>query len=154
MATDPITLATIWHSLQTTCREARHVIKRTAQSYLIGQAQDVSVGIWDARGNTVAVPTGLPVQFLGTRFAAQAILDIFKDDLKPGDVILSNDPYHGGHNCHLPDWGFFRPVFYDGELVFFTLVRAHMQDTGGAYPGGVLPGRPRHPHRGPLHPAD
>src|SRR6185295_20418418 len=56
MVTDPITLATIWHSLQTTCREARHVIKRTAQSYLIGQAQDVSVGIWDARGNTVAVP--------------------------------------------------------------------------------------------------
>ena len=139
MATDPITLATIWHSLQTTCREARHVIKRTAQSYLIGQAQDVSVGIWDARGNTVAVPTGLPVQFLGTRFAAQAILDIFKDDLKPGDVILSNDPYHGGHNCHLPDWGFFRPVFYDGELAFFTLVRAHMQDTGGAYPGGYFP---------------
>lgn len=139
MTTDPITLATIWHSLQTTCREARHVIKRTAQSYLIGQAQDVSVGIWDARGNTVAVPTGLPVQFLGTRFAAQAILELFKDDLKPGDVILSNDPYHGGHNCHLPDWGFFRPVFYDGELAFFTLVRAHMQDTGGAYPGGYFP---------------
>lgn len=139
VAMNPVTVATIWHSLQTTCREARHTIKRTAQSYLIGQAQDVSVGVWDAEGNTVAVPAGLPVQFLGARFAAQAILEQFRGDLRPGDVILSNDPYHGGHNCHLPDWGFFRPVFHDGELVFFTMVRAHMQDTGGAYPGGYFP---------------
>jgi len=138
-AVDPVTVATVWHSLQTSCREARHLIKRTAQSYLIGQAQDVSVGIWDAKGNTVSVPAGLPVQFLGTRFAAQAILELFEDNLKPGDVILSNDPYHGGHNCHLPDWGFFRPVFYEGELVFFMMVRAHMQDTGGAFPGGYFP---------------
>jgi N-methylhydantoinase B len=136
---DPVTVATIWHSLQTSCREARHLIKRTAQSYLIGQAQDVSVGIWDAHGNTVAVPAGLPVQFLGTRFAAQAILELFEGDLNPGDVILSNDPYHGGHNCHLPDWGFFRPVFHEDELVFFMMVRAHMQDTGGAFPGGYFP---------------
>lgn len=136
---DPITVNTIWHSLQTTCKEARHVIRRTAQSYLIGQAQDVSVGIWDADGNTVAVPAGLPVQFLGASFASRSILERFRDDLAPGDVILSNDPYHGGHNCHLPDWGYFRPVFEDGELLFLVMVRAHMQDTGGSYPGGYFP---------------
>ena len=136
---DPITVSTIWHSMQTSCMEMRHTMIRTAQNYLMGQLHDLSVGIWDAAGRTVAVPVGLPVQFLGTGFAVRAILEKFKDDLHPGDVILTNDPYHGGHNCHLPDWGFFRPIFYQGKLLFFTLARAHQEDTGGSFPGGYFP---------------
>ena len=137
--TDPVTVSTVWHYLQTTAREMRHIIDRTAQNYLIGQLHDVSVGIWAGKGETVAVPVGLPVQFLGSGFAVQSIIEKFGDDLAPGDVILTNDPYHGGHNCHLPDWGFFRPIFYEGELLFWTLARAHQQDTGGAFPGGYFP---------------
>jgi N-methylhydantoinase B len=135
----PTTVATVWHSMQTIAREMRHVIDRTAQNYLISQLHDVSVGIWAADGSTVAVPVGLPVQFLGTQFAVKDLVAKFGDEIKPGDVFLTNDPYHGGHNCHLPDWGFFRPIFYDDELLFFTLARAHQQDTGGSYPGGYFP---------------
>jgi len=123
----------------------RHIIDRTAQNYLIGQLHDVSVGIWAARGETVAVPVGLPVQFMGSGFAVRSIIEKFGDDLAPGDVILTNDPYHGGHNCHLPDWGFFRPIFYEGELLFWTLARAHQQDTGGASRGLLPDGFDIHP---------
>ena len=66
---DVTTLNTVWHSLQNTCMEMRHLIDRTAQNYLISQLHDVSVGIWTAAGDTVAVPVGLPVQFLGAQFA-------------------------------------------------------------------------------------
>ena len=58
--------------------------------------------------------------------------------LQPGDVILRNDPYKGYCN-HLPDWGFFRPVFYKDELLFIVLTRGHQMDTGGAFPGGYFP---------------
>jgi len=136
---DPTTVATVWHAMQTTCREMRHIIDRTAQNYLIGQLHDVSVGIWRPNGETVAVPVGLPGQFLGSQFAIRSIVEKFKGNLGPGDVILTNDPYHGGHNIHLPDWGFFRPIFHRGELLFFTLARGHMQDTGGSFPGGYFP---------------
>jgi len=136
---DPITLSTVWHGFQTLCREMRHVIERTAQSYLMAQLKDVSVGVWRADGATVAMPEGLLNQFLGTGLAIDAIREKFGDDLHPGDVILTNDPYHGGHNVHLPDWGFIRPIFHEGELVFFTLVRGHMMDTGGSFPGGYFP---------------
>ena len=135
----PTTVATVWHSLQTIAREMRHVIDRTAQNYLISQLHDVSVGIWGANGETIAVPVGLPVQYLGTQFAVEDLNKAFGGNIKPGDVFLTNDPYHGGHNCHLPDWGFFRPVFYEGELLFWTLARAHQQDTGGSFPGGYFP---------------
>ena len=136
---DPTTLSVVWHSMQTACKEMRHVLDRTAQNFLIAQLHDLSVGIWGADGATIAVPVGVPSQFLGTEFAVKALVDKFADDIHPGDVFLTNDPYHGGHNCHLPDWGFFRPIFYDGELLFFTMVRAHQQDTGGAFPGGYFP---------------
>lgn len=135
---DPITLSTVWHSFQTLVREMRHMVTRTAQSYLMSQLKDVSVGIWLADGSTVAMPQGLLCQFMGTKFAIQAIKEQFGDDLHPGDVILTNDPYKGA-NVHLPDWGFIRPVFHDGELLFFVLVRGHQQDTGGSFPGGYFP---------------
>jgi N-methylhydantoinase B len=138
-AIDPITLSTVWHSFQTTCREMRHLIERTAQSFLMGQLKDVSVGIWRADGATIAMPEGLLNQFLGTGFAINSIKDRFAGDLHPGDVILTNDPYHGGHNVHLPDWGFIRPIFWEDELLFFTLVRGHQMDTGGSFPGGYFP---------------
>ncbi|MEE8435070.1 MAG: hydantoinase B/oxoprolinase family protein [bacterium] len=135
---DQTTLTTIWHAMQTYCREMRHIMVRTCQNFLMGQLKDISTGIWDANGRTVAIPVGLPVQFLGTGFAVKDITKKFGNDIRPGDVILTNDPYHGGHNCHLPDWGFFRPIFYKGELLFFTLARAHQEDTGGSYPGGYF----------------
>jgi N-methylhydantoinase B len=138
-AVDKTTVSTVWHSMQTICYEMRHIIDRTAQNYLIGQLHDVSVGIWTADGRTVAVPVGLPVQFLGTGFAVRDIVRKFDRNLAPGDIILTNDPYHGGHNCHLPDWGFLRPIFYEGEFLFVTLARGHQQDTGGSYPGGYFP---------------
>jgi len=136
---DQLTLSTVWHSFQSLCREMRSMMTRTAQSYLMATLKDMSVGVWLADGSTVAVPEGLPGQFLGTSFAIESIREKFKDNLHPGDVILTNDPYHGGHNTHLPDWGFIRPIFHDGELLFFTMVRGHMQDTGGSFPGGYFP---------------
>ncbi len=137
--TDAITLATVWHGFQSTCREMRHVVSRTAQSHIMSRLGDFSAGIWDYQGQTVAVPIGLPHQFLGSKLTVRYILDdVGRENIAPGDVYLSNDPYHG-HNSHLPDWGFFRPIFYKDELLFFTLARGHQMDTGGGYPGGYFP---------------
>jgi N-methylhydantoinase B len=135
---DPITLSTVWHGFQTTCREMRHLMARTAQSFLMAQLQDISVGIWRADGATIAMPEGIFDQFLGTKFAIAQIRERFGDKLYPGDVVLTNDPYRGSAP-HLPDWGFLRPIFEDGELMFFTLVRGHVMDTGGSFPGGYFP---------------
>ena len=137
-AIDPITLSTVWHGFQSIGREMRHVIDRTAQSYLIAQLHDMAAGIWDVHGNTIAVPEGPTSMFLSQGFTVRYIMEKMGHTLRPGDVILSNDPYKGYCN-HLPDWGFFRPVFYQGELLFIVLTRGHQMDTGGAFPGGYFP---------------
>ncbi|MFQ5875314.1 MAG: hydantoinase B/oxoprolinase family protein, partial [Dehalococcoidia bacterium] len=136
---DPVTLSTVWHSMQSYCREMRYIIERTAQSLLISQLKDISVGIWDGTGTkTIAIPQGLPGQFVGGKFTIQYLLEDYKDRIYPGDIFLNNDPYHGQAN-HLPDWAFIRPIFYKDELLFFTMARAHQYDTGGSYPGGYFP---------------
>jgi N-methylhydantoinase B len=135
---DPITLSTVWHAFQSIGREMRHVIDRTAQNYLIAQLHDMAAGIWDVNGRTIAVPEGPTSMFLSQGFTVKYIMERMGDSLRPGDVILSNDPYKGYCN-HLPDWGFFRPVFYKDELLFVVLTRGHQLDTGGAFPGGYFP---------------
>ena len=136
---DPITLSTVWHGFQSIGREMRHVIDRTAQSYLIAQLHDMAAGIWDVQGRTIAVPEGPTSMFLSQGFTVKYILDQFGvENLHEGDIILANDPYKGYCN-HLPDWGFFRPIFYEGELLFIALTRGHQMDTGGSFPGGYFP---------------
>jgi N-methylhydantoinase B len=55
--------------------------------------------------------------------------------LQPGDVIILNDPYHGG--THLPDITMVSPVFVDGTIRFFVASRAHHADVGGMSPGSL-----------------
>ena len=56
---DATTVATVWHSMQTICREMRHIVKRTAQNYLLGQLQDLGklvAHLFMPRGRGLRIP--------------------------------------------------------------------------------------------------
>jgi N-methylhydantoinase B len=82
-----------------------------------------------------AVSSSLVV-FLGTMEDAvrNTIEEYGPENLKPGDVLVCNDPYRVG--THVNDVCFIRPVFFDGTAVAFVNVRAHQLDMGGITPGG------------------
>lgn len=56
------------------------------------------------------------------------------ENLGPGDTLVCNDPWRG--SIHLPDVNLFRPVFWEGELIFLLSDAAHIVDIGGAVAGG------------------
>jgi N-methylhydantoinase B len=56
-------------------------------------------------------------------------------DWQEGDVVVLNDPYHGG--THLPDVTMVSPVFVGGEARFLVASRAHHADVGGMSPGSL-----------------
>src|SRR5262249_6759654 len=62
----------------------------------------------------------------------------FQGSVKPGDVYLLNDPYHGGN--HLPDLTAFVPVFDGDKVKFWSINRSHQSDIGGATHGAYNPG--------------
>ena len=82
-----------------------------------------------------AVSSSLLV-FLGTMEDAvrNVVEEYGVENLKPGDVLLCNDPYRGGN--HVNDALFIRPVFHEGRPIAFVNARAHQLDMGGVTPGG------------------
>ena len=69
--------------------------------------------------------------------AGKAVAAYFGDEIFPGDVVYRNDPAYEG--SHLPDMTMYKPVFHEGELVFWTANKSHMMDTGGPVAGGYNP---------------
>ncbi len=74
--------------------------------------------------------------FLGTMEDAvrNTVEEYGVENLRPGDVLLCNDPYRVG--THVNDTCFIRPVFYQSKPIAFVNIRAHQLDMGGITPGG------------------
>jgi N-methylhydantoinase B len=56
------------------------------------------------------------------------------DSLRPGDVLVSNDPHLAG-GTHVNDVNVMLPVFAEGRPVLFAQSKAHWRDVGGKDPG-------------------
>jgi N-methylhydantoinase B len=130
---DAITLSTTWHYIQRVCREMRETAERTATNVLVVTLHDLAYGIWDAEGRAVAIPEGFPVRLISSAFPIRKTKKKFEGNIHPGDIFLTNLPSDGA--VHLADWVFIQPIFYKGELVFWTCMGTHVADNGGAHLG-------------------
>ncbi|CAN7651762.1 hydantoinase B/oxoprolinase family protein [Caballeronia sp. LjRoot34] len=132
---DIVTYEIIRSSLFAIAREMKIAMMRTAGSPLMHASGDSSAAIFDAEMQLVAqgndIPTMLGSAVISTRVSVEAI---GRENLRPGDVIVSNDAYVGGGN-HQPDVQFTRPVFVGDEIVAFVMTRGHWTDIGGQSPG-------------------
>jgi N-methylhydantoinase B len=134
MVLDRITTTVLERKLDSIAREMGIIMRRAARSPIFSQSHDFSCFIGDAQGQLISIAEGIPVHTGGGGFAIKSVLQYWGDDIHPGDIFLSNDPYEGGGN-HLPDWTIMNPVFHDGVLVAFANNRAHQVDIGGGMPG-------------------
>ena len=137
--TDPITIAVLQNRLNAIAEEMGEAMLRTAYSQILNSSRDFSIALIDAQCRLVAQADHIPVHVGAMSWAAKALAARFPDP-KPGDVYLLNDPYRGG--SHLPDLTVFVPVFADGsqgDLMFWSVVRAHHSDIGGATHGAYNP---------------
>src|SRR6516162_1788144 len=126
---DPITRSVVQHRLSSIVKEMGEAMLRTSYSQILNSSRDFSLAICVTRGRLVAQAEHIPVHVGALPWATRAVEERFKE-IAPGDVILLNDPYHGG--SHLPDVTVFVPVFNNGRRLFWTIVRAHQCDIGGA----------------------
>jgi N-methylhydantoinase B len=133
---DPITRSVVQHRLSSIVQEMGEAMLRTSYSQILNSSRDFSLAICDTNARLIAQADHIPVHVGALPWATRAVEERFKD-IQPGDVILLNDPYHGG--SHLPDLTAFVP-FFDGERrLLWTIVRAHQSDIGGATHGGYNP---------------
>lgn len=139
MSIDAFTLAVIHSSLIGVARDMKIMTMRTAYTQLWKEQGDLSCCLMNAEGDIVAQdPNGFPIHVTTMPLQLQgAVAAIGEDGLRPGDVLVTNDPYIGG--THLPDVLIARPLFHGDELYAFACNRGHWADIGGMGPGSYSP---------------
>jgi len=132
---DPFTLEIIKEGLLAIGDEMFVTMQRTSMSTIIYEVLDYATGLTDAKGRLITQGNGVTL-FLGTLdFGVRSVLDKFGEDgLKPGDIIVTNDPYEGG-GTHLSDVSLIMPIFYHEKIVAFSANKGHWTEVGGMAAG-------------------
>ena len=160
---DPISLEVFKNLFISVCDEMGVALQRTAYSPNIKERRDFSCALFDPQGQMVAQAAHVPVHLGAMPASVKAAMDTFsypenrtrnpgrtgspeghsaargQSTLRPGDVVILNDPYMGG--THLPDITLVAPVFVgeNGQrlLAGFVSNRGHHSDVGGMTPGSL-----------------
>ncbi|XP_068721716.1 5-oxoprolinase-like isoform X1 [Montipora capricornis] len=136
---DAIQLSIFSHRFMSTAEQMGRVLQRTSISTNIKERLDFSCAMFGPDGGLVANAPHIPVHLGSMQETVQYQIRTLGNDLKEGDVILSNHPSAGG--THLPDLTVITPVFHPGQSkpVFYVASRGHHADIGGSAPGSMPP---------------
>jgi 5-oxoprolinase (ATP-hydrolysing) len=147
---DPVMLEIFNNLFMAIAEEMGVALQNTASSVNIKERLDFSCALFDAGGALIANAPHIPVH-LGSM--GDSIRTIIRSrgiashgeapdgrGMRPGDVYVLNDPYHGG--THLPDITVIMPVFADdadAAPAWYVAARGHHADIGGIAPGSMPP---------------
>jgi len=133
MKVDPITFAVIKSGLDSIADDMAYTVVRIARSEIVKDVMDFSAALCAGDGQMVAQAKTIAQHLGAIPEAMAAVLQKYEGDLHDGDIVIMNDPYHGG--MHLPDIFMFVPIFYGGKRRAFAVVICHHTDVGGRVPG-------------------
>ena len=126
-----IRLQLMWNRLIAIVEEQAQTLMRTAFSTPVREAGDLSAGVFDVRGRMLAqAVTGTPGHVNAMAASVAQFLKKFPvDTLRPGDVLLTNDPWHG--TGHLNDFTAVTPTFLNDRCIGLFAATSHVADVGG-----------------------
>jgi N-methylhydantoinase B len=129
---DAVSLGIMWDRLISIVDEIVSTLVRTSFSTIVNESYDLTCVVLDADANSIAQGTFSVPVFIGS--APITLRHMLKrypaETLKPGDVIITNDPWLG--TGHLYDITMVRPVFRKARIVAYTLSITHLPDIGGS----------------------
>ncbi len=127
---DPVTFQIINGALVAATRAMATILRRSARSTIIRETQDFSTAVFDAEGRLAAQSEAIPLHLNSLGYSlAFCLRDYPADTLEADDILLVNDPYHGGQ--HLPDIQVFSPIVHLDRVVGFVGNLAHHTDLSG-----------------------
>lgn len=121
-----------WARFRALMDETAYSFVRASFSSVVRDNWDLAVSLMDSQGRQFAQSSRSVPSFIGTmpRTLEVMLKRYPREKLQPGDVLISNDGYHG--TGHLNDITMVRPIFRGGDLVAFLGSVFHTVDIGGA----------------------
>lgn len=134
---DAVTASVIQGALENIAVEMGYKLMRMSYSSIIRESEDFGAALVDATGQGLAESAqSTPLQSGPIPGYVQHVLKTLAargEEIRPGDVIMHNDPYGGA--SHGPDIAFIVPVFHEATLLGFAATTAHHLDIGALTPG-------------------
>jgi N-methylhydantoinase B len=134
---DKILVSVLQRRFKSITQEMGLTLLRTTRSPILNEARDFVTGLYDAKGRMLEQTEYIPVLAFALQPVCQYLVEYFRDEIYPGDVILHNDVFTRGNQ--LADIAVFKPIFYKGELISWAACKGHQADVGGAVSGGYNP---------------
>ncbi|MFN7752641.1 MAG: hydantoinase B/oxoprolinase family protein [Pseudomonadota bacterium] len=152
---DPVRLELFGNLFMAIAEQMGVTLANTAHSVNIKERLDFSCAVFDAHGELIANAPHMPVHLGSMGESVRTVIARNAGRMKPGDVYMLNDPYHGG--THLPDITVVTPVFGEAAgaaerpaILFYVASRGHHADVGGITPGSMPPASTVIEHEGVL----
>ncbi len=135
---DPVMLEVFNNLFMNIAEQMGLRLQNTAHSVNIKERLDFSCALFSARGELIANAPHMPVHLGSMSESIRTVIER-NPQMRPGDVYVLNDPYHGG--THLPDVTVVTPVWLDPAEgpAFHVASRGHHADIGGITPGSMPP---------------
>jgi 5-oxoprolinase (ATP-hydrolysing) len=137
---DPVMLEVFNNLFMNIAEQMGLRLQNTAYSVNIKERLDFSCALFDAQGQLIANAPHMPVHLGSMSESIKTVIERNNTEMRPGDVYVLNDPYHGG--THLPDVTVVTPVYLehgDDAPSFYVASRGHHADIGGSTPGSMPP---------------
>lgn len=132
---DAVTLEVIRNALPAVANEMAADLQRTSYNMMIYEVRDFCTALIDPNGELISQNVGGVSHFVADLgvIITDGMRRYGAEGFKPGDVIITNHQAVAGQ--HLNNVVIYMPYFYKGELLMFTMVRAHWIDIGGTSTG-------------------
>jgi len=132
---DAVTLEVIRNALPAVANEMAADLQRTSYNMMIYEVRDFCTALVGLQGELISQNVGGVSHFVADLgvIVTDGLDRYGKAGFKPGDVIITNHQAVAGQ--HLNNVVIYAPYFYRGELLMFTMVRAHWIDVGGMSTG-------------------
>ncbi|MCA0919192.1 hydantoinase B/oxoprolinase family protein [Pseudooceanicola nanhaiensis] len=131
MSMDGVELQILWSNLIGIVSEQARALQRIAFSPIVREAGDLANGLFDEQARMVAqAVTGTPGHINSLAAAARNLLEnCDRDSLKPGDVLITNDPWMSAG--HFFDITVLSPIFRGERIIGYAGSTIHHADIGG-----------------------
>jgi len=132
---DPVTLEVIRNALPAITNEMSIDLQRTSYNMMIYEVRDYCCALLDVEGRLLSQNMGGVSHFVSDLGVVikDGVEQHGRNGFAPGDVIVTNHQRVAGQ--HLNNVCIYTPIFHEGQLFAFAIVRAHWIDVGGASTG-------------------
>ena len=123
-------LEMLWANLRGIVSEQAKAMQRLAFSVVVREAGDLAYGVFDTQGNLIAqAETGTPGHLNCLESCGRYLINRYRDELVPGDVLITNDPWLSAG--HYFDFTVLAPVYRNGRVIAYLGSTNHHVDIGG-----------------------